>query len=79
MTLTNALEWKPKQLDWLIPGLICDSITLISGEAKMGKTLFAANMARALINQTEILGRQPKSGEFRVAWMGFDVQWQQPL
>lgn len=77
MTLTNALEWKPKQLDWLIPGLICDSITLISGEAKMGKTLFAANMARALINQTEILGRQPKSGEFRVAWMGFDVQWQQ--
>jgi hypothetical protein len=75
--LTNALEWKPKELNWLIPGLLCNSITLLSGEAKMGKTLFAGNLARALINQTEILGKQPRQGEFRIAWMGFDLQWQQ--
>ena len=62
--LTNALEWKPKELNWLIPGLLCNSITLLSGEAKMGKTLFAGNLARALINQTEILGKQPRQGEF---------------
>ena len=75
--LTNALEWKPKELNWLIPGLLCNSITLLSGEAKMGKTLFAGNLARALINQTEILGKQPRQGEFRIAWMGFDLDWQQ--
>lgn len=75
--LTNALEWKPKELNWLIPGLLCNSITLLSGEAKMGKTLFAGNLVRALINQTEILGRIPKQGEYRIAWMGFDLEWQQ--
>lgn len=75
--LTNALEWKPRELNWLIPGLLCNSITLLSGEAKMGKTLFAGNLARALINQTEILGRMPKQGNYRVAWMGFDLEWQQ--
>jgi hypothetical protein len=75
--LTNALEWKPKELNWLIPGLLCNSMTLLSGEAKMGKTLFAGNLARALINQTEILGKQPRQGEFRIAWMGFDLDWQQ--
>lgn len=75
--LTNALEWKPKELNWLIPGLLCNSITLLSGEAKMGKTLFAGNLARALINQTEILGRIPKQGKYRIAWMGFDLEWQQ--
>jgi hypothetical protein len=43
----------------------------------MGKTLFAANLVRSLINQSEVLGQVPKSGEFRVAWMGFDLGWQQ--
>jgi hypothetical protein len=43
----------------------------------MGKTLFAANLARSLINQTEVLNQQPKKGNFRVAWMGFDMDWQQ--
>ena len=75
--LTSALEWKPKELNWLIPGLLCNSITLLSGEAKMGKTLFAGNLARALINQTEILGKQPRPGEYQIAWMGFDLEWQQ--
>lgn len=75
--LTNALEWKPKELNWLIPGLLCNSITLLSGEAKMGKTLFAGNLARALINQTEILGKRPREGKYRIAWMGFDLEWQQ--
>jgi hypothetical protein len=43
----------------------------------MGKTLFAANLARSLINQTEILGKQPRQGEYRIAWMGFDLEWRQ--
>ncbi len=77
MLLTSASDWKPQPLDWLIPGLLCDSLTVISGEPKMGKTLFAANLARSLINQTEVLNQQPKQGNFRVAWMGFDMGWQQ--
>ena len=77
MLLSSAAAWKPKPLDWLIPGLLCDSLTLISGEPKMGKTLFAANLARSLINQTAVLNQQPKQGNFRVAWMGFDMDWQQ--
>lgn len=77
MLLTSATDWKPQPLDWLIPGVLCDSLTLISGEPKMGKTLFAANLVRSLINQTEVLNQQPKLGAFRVAWMGFDMDWQQ--
>lgn len=77
MLLTSATDWKPQPLDWLIPGVLCDSLTLISGEPKMGKTLFAANLVRSLINQTEVLNQQPKQGNFRVAWMGFDMDWQQ--
>lgn len=77
MTLVNASCWKPQPLDWLIPGVLSDSLTLISGEAKMGKSLLAGNMVRSLINQTEFLNVQPKKGSFRVAWMGYDINWQQ--
>ena len=77
MLLESATDWKPKQMDWLIPNILCDSLTLISGEPKMGKTLFAANLVRGLINQSEVLGQLPKEGEFRIAWMGFDLGWQQ--
>jgi hypothetical protein len=77
MLLISATDWKPQPLDWLIPGVLCDSLTLISGEPKMGKTLFAANLVKSLINQTEVLNQQPKQGSFRVAWMGFDMDWQQ--
>lgn len=77
MLLTSATDWKPQSLDWLIPGVLCDSLTLISGEPKMGKTLFAANLVRSLINQTEVLNQQPRQGNYRVAWMGFDMGWQQ--
>jgi hypothetical protein len=77
MLLTSSTDWKPQPLDWLIPGVLCDSLTLISGEPKMGKTLFAANLVRSLINQTEVLNQQPRKGNFRVAWMGFDIGWQQ--
>jgi len=77
MLLTSATDWKPQPLDWLIPGTLCDSLTVISGEPKMGKTLFAANLVRSLINQTEVLNQQPRKGNFRVAWMGFDMGWQQ--
>lgn len=75
MGLIRADKWNSQPYEWLIPGLIGNEITLISGEPKTGKSLLAGHLVSALITQSEILGRSPKIGTFKVAWMGFDSNW----
>ena len=75
MGLIKASEWNAKAYEWLIPGLIGNEITLISGEPKTGKSLLAGHLVNSLITQQPILERVPKSGIYKVAWMGFDSNW----
>ena len=65
--------------EWLVDGLICPSLTLLSGQPKQGKSMLTGHCAIALINQTEILEGGVKPGHHIIGWMGYDPDWQQEL
>lgn len=79
MRIVQGSEWVEKSEEWLIPSLICDSLTLLSGEPKTGKTSLACHIARALISGTEILERKPSVSNYRIGWMGFDSKWRREI
>jgi len=60
---------------WLIEGMVCPWLTLLSGQPKHGKTILAGHIATALINNEPLLGKQIKSAEHFIGWMGFDGGW----
>lgn len=60
---------------WVIDGLVCPYITILSGQPKVRKSTLATHIALAVINQTEFLGRQIKTKSNKVAWIGFDGGW----
>jgi hypothetical protein len=76
MKLVLASEWAQESEEWLIENLVCDSLTLISGEPKSGKTSMACHIVRSLVLKEEIIGFKPTDREMRVAYMGFDFKWQ---
>jgi RecA-family ATPase len=65
--------------EWLVDGLICPSLTLLSGQPKQGKSMLTGHCVIALINQTEILGGGVKPGHHIIGWMGYDPDWRQEL
>ena len=65
--------------EWLVDGLICPSLTLLSGQPKQGKSMLIGHCAIALINQTDILGGNVKPGNHIIGWMGYDPGWRQEL
>lgn len=79
MSFTLASQWEESSEEWLLPSLLCDSLTLLSGVPKVGKTALAGHLVKSLVLQEEILGIKPVSGEFKVAWMGFDFKWRREL
>ena len=64
---------------WLVEGMVCPWLTLLSGQPKHGKTILAGHIAAALINNQPILGKQVKSGEHQIAWMGYDGGWKDEI
>jgi hypothetical protein len=60
---------------WVIDGLVCPYITVLSGQPKVRKSTLATHIALAIINQTEFLGRQINTKSNKVAWIGFDGGW----
>ena len=60
---------------WVIDGLVCPYITILSGQPKVRKSTLATHIAVAVINQTDFLGRQINTKSNKVAWIGFDGGW----
>ena len=79
MELTLASDWEDNSEEWLIPQLLCDSLTLLSGEPKSGKTALACHLVRSLITKEPILNVTPTQKKITVAWMGFDSRWQREI
>ena len=69
-------DLKESENQWLIEGLLCNSLTLLSGEPKSGKSLLASHLIKSLVLNKEILGRKPIKQIERVGWIGFDANWQ---
>lgn len=44
---------------WLVPDLVCSSLTLLYGESKAGKSLFVCQLVRSLVDGRPVLGRAP--------------------
>jgi hypothetical protein len=74
-----ASEWIEDSEEWLIPQLLCDSLTLISGEPKSGKTSLAGHIVRSLVLKQEILGFKPTEKTITAAYMGFDFKWKREI
>jgi hypothetical protein len=79
MRVVLASEWIEESEEWLIPNLVCDSLTLISGEPKSGKTSMAGHIVRSLVLKQEILGFKPTEKAIKVAYMGFDFKWKREI
>lgn len=79
MAITRASEWTETGEEWLIEGLVCDSLTLISGEPKAGKSALALHTVRSLITGEPILQKEVKKTFNRIGWMGFDFKWQREV
>lgn len=79
MKVVLASEWIEESEEWLIPQLLCDSLTLISGEPKSGKTSMAGHIVRSLVLKQEILGFKPIEKAIKVAYMGFDFKWKREI
>lgn len=60
---------------WVIDGLVCPYITVLSGQPKVRKSTLATHIALAVINQTDFLGRPVNIKSNKVAWIGFDGGW----
>jgi hypothetical protein len=72
-------QWEESSEEWLIPTLICDSLTLLSGEPKTGKTALACHIIRALITGQQIINCHPIEKDFRIGIMGFDSKWRREI
>ena len=79
MAVTRASEWTESEEEWIVEGLICDSLTLISGLPKTGKSALALHVIRSLITGEPILQKEVKKTFNRIGWMGFDFKWQREV
>ncbi len=64
---------------WIINGLVCPWLTLLSGQPKHGKTTFAGHIVNSLLNGTPLLDKEVSPGTHIVAWMGYDGGWKEEL
>lgn len=65
-TLAEATAAAEEQDNWLVPGLIGSTSTLVYGEAKIGKSWLIAHLIGALMNRGEFLGVQVPDKEYSV-------------
>jgi hypothetical protein len=61
--------------NWVIDGLVCPYITILSGQPKVRKSTLATHIALAVINQQQFLGKNVNTKSNKVAWVGFDGGW----
>jgi hypothetical protein len=77
--LTRIDEFVDEQQDWLIEGVLCPWLTVLSGQPKHGKSLLAGHIAISLIQETPLLGRRISGTHHKVAWLGYDGGWKQEV
>ena len=61
--------------NWVIDGLVCPYITILSGQPKVRKSTLATHIALAVVNQTQFLGKDVNAKSNKVCWVGFDGGW----
>ncbi len=70
--LPHPSDYPYQPVEWLIEGLIPEnSISVLSGNEGVGKTIFLLSMARSLTDGMDFLGRQTYPA--RVIYLGIDV------
>ncbi len=79
MAIVLGSDWVEESEEFLIDGLLCDSLTLISGQPKSGKSALALHIAQALLGEEVILDRNVKRNVETIGWMGFDLKWKREL
>ncbi|GAB2683964.1 AAA family ATPase [Nocardia thraciensis] len=65
-SLAEATEAAEEQGDWLVPGLIGSTSTLVFGEAKVGKSWLIAHLIGALLTRGKFLDVQVPDEQFSI-------------
>jgi hypothetical protein len=65
--------------EWLIEGVICPWLTLLSGQPKHGKSIFAGHVAISLIKKSPLLDREIYGENHLIGWMGYDAGWKEEI
>jgi hypothetical protein len=76
---TRINDIEDDQQEWLIAGIICPWLTLLSGQPKHGKSIFAGHVAMSLIQEVPLIGRSVIGTNHLIAWMGYDAGWKQEI
>lgn len=74
---TYLEDYEESKKIWLIEGLLCNGLTLLSGQPKSGKSALAAHLATSLLTGVPILNKDPKEGSHKIGWVGFDSNWKE--
>src|SRR6476659_8073847 len=56
-TATDLLAHDSPEPRWAVPGIICEGVTLLAGQPKVGKSWLALNLAVAVAAGGKALGR----------------------
>ncbi|MCF8611718.1 AAA family ATPase [Gordonia sp. HY285] len=72
VTLAEALERGKNEDDWVVPGLISATTTLLYGEAKIGKSWMVSALVGSLLTGSEFLGVKPEDRPYSVGVFATD-------
>ena len=66
-------EYEEADNQYLIDGLLSPFLTVLSGQPKVGKSTFATQLSKSVINKTTLLNKAVRTEKSRVCWMGYDA------
>lgn len=62
-TAKELLQTKFPELDWIVPGLLPEGMTILGGRPKVGKSWLSMQIAKAVISGCEVFGKPVKQGK----------------
>ena len=66
-------DYKAIDNQYLVDGLLSPFLTVLSGQPKVGKSTFATQLSKSVINSEPILNKAIFTDKNRVCWMGYDA------
>jgi hypothetical protein len=77
--IMDAADYVAQPKSFLLEGLLHPELTVLSGEAKVGKSALALHMIASLLQHKPLLDRATDGRNHLIYWAGTDVGWRTEL